>query len=112
MLKGKKTEILSNEEELQNLDAAFYEALEKHKGKRTAIFSHGYAITFFIMKWSKIEYVEKKDSIKFTFKDKEIFNGNVNVLEVFKLEFDEKNELIDIKNIEFEAIPYKDGMGK
>lgn len=31
---------------------------------------------------------------------------------MFKLEFDENNELIDIKNIEFDDLPYKDGMGK
>ena len=96
----------------ERISEAFYEALEKHKGKRIAIFSHGYAITFFIMKWCKFEYVEEKDDLKFTFKDKEVFNGKINAPEVFKLEFGEENELIDINNIKFEDLPYKDGMGK
>ena len=56
--------------------------------------------------------VEDKDDMKFTFKDKVIFNKKINAPEVFKLEFDENNELIDIQNIEFDDLPYKDGMGK
>lgn len=91
---------------------AFYEVLEKNKGKRIAIFSHGYAITFFIMKWCKFEYIEDKDNMKYTFKNKVIFNKKINAPEVFKLEFDEKNELTGIQNIEFDDLPYKDGMGK
>ena len=91
---------------------AFKEVINNNKGKRIAIFSHGYAITFFIMKWCKFEYIEDKDDMKFTFKDKEIFNKKINAPEVFKLEFDENNELIDIQNIEFDDLPYKDGMGK
>ena len=50
--------------------------------------------------------------MKYTFKDKTIFNKKINAPEVFKLEFDENNELIDIQNIEFEDLPYRDGMGK
>ena len=64
------------------------------------------------MKWCKFEYVEDKDDMKFTFKDKVIFNKKINAPEVFKLEFDENNELIDIQNNEFKDLPYKDGMGK
>ena len=96
----------------ERFSEAFYKILEKNKGKRIAIFSHGYAITFFIMKWCKFEYVDEKDDFIFTFKDKIIFNKKVNAPEVFKLEFDENNELIDINNIEFNDLQYKDGMGK
>ena len=102
----------SQKEVKERFSEAFREAIINNKGKRIAIFSHGYAITFFIMKWCKFEYIEDKDDMKFTFKDKEIFNKKINAPEVFKLEFDENNELIDIQNIEFDDLPYKDGMGK
>lgn len=102
----------SQKEVRERFDQALMEVINKNKGKKIAIFSHGYAITFFIMKWCKFEYIEDKDYIKFTFKDKVIFNKKINAPEVFKLEFDESNELIDIQNIEFKDLPYKDGMGK
>lgn len=50
--------------------------------------------------------------MKYTFKDKVIFCKKINAPEVFKLEFDEYNELIDLQNIEFDDLPYKDGLGK
>lgn len=102
----------SQKEVRERFSEAFREVIINNKGKRIAIFSHGYAITFFIMKWCNFEYIEDKDDMKFTFKDKEIFNKKINAPEVFKLEFDENNELIDIQNIEFKDLPYKDGMGK
>ncbi len=102
----------SQKEVRERFSEAFREVIINNKGKRIAIFSHGYAITFFIMKWCKFEYIEDKDDMKFTFKDKEIFNKKINAPEVFKLELDENNELIDIQNIEFDDLSYKDGMGK
>ena len=102
----------SQKEVRERFSEAFEEVINMNKGKRIAIFSHGYAITFFIMKWCKFEYLEDKDDMKFTFKDKVIFNKKINAPEVFKLEFDENNELIDIQNIEFKDLPYKDGMEK
>ena len=90
---------------------AFYEILNENKGKRIAIFTHGYAITFFIMKWCKFKYLEDKDDMKYTYNGKEIFNKKINAPEVFKLTFDDNNELLDIQNIEFEDLPYKYGLG-
>lgn len=91
---------------------AFNEILSNNKGKRIAIFSHGYAITFFIMKWCDFECMEDKDHFRFSFNDKEIFNKKINAPEVFKLEFNENNEIVSIENIEFDDLPYKDGLGK
>ena len=88
---------------------AMDEVLRCNKGKRIAIFSHGYAITFFLMKWCKFEYISDKDNIKLTFKNKEIFNKKVNAPEIFKLEFDENDNIINIENIEFSDLPYRDG---
>ena len=108
-----KTEGGESQKEVRaRFSEVFEEVIDKNKGKRIAIFSHGYAITFFIMKWCEFEYIEEEDYMKFTFKDKVIFNKRINAPEVFKLEFDENNELIDIQNIEFNDLPYKDGMGK
>ena len=108
-----KTEGGESQKEVRaRFSEAFEEVINKNKGKRIAIFSHGYAITFFIMKWCNFEYIEEKDNMKFTFKNKVIYNKKINAPEVFKLEFDENNQLIDIQNIEFNDLPYKDGMGK
>ena len=102
----------SQKEVRERFSESFEEVINKNKGKRIAIFSHGYAITFFIMKWCKFEYIEEKDFMKYTFKDKIIFCKKINAPEVFKLVFDKNNELIDIQNLEFEDLPHKDGLGK
>ena len=101
----------SQREVRKRFTKALYEILDKYKGKRIAVFSHGYAITFFLMTWCKFEYIEDKDNLKFTFKNREILNKKINAPEVFKLEFNDNNEIIDIENIEFKDLPYKDGLG-
>lgn len=99
----------SQKEVRQRFEKAITEVLEDNKGKRVAVFSHGYAITFFIMKWCKFEYLEDEDNIRFTFKGKEFFRNKINAPDVFKLEFDD-NELIDISHIQFDDLPFKPGI--
>ena len=99
----------SQKEVRQRFEQGMAEVLEDNKGKRVAVFSHGYAITFFIMKWCKFEYLEDEDNIRFTFKGKEFFRNKINAPEVFKLEFDD-NELIDISHIQFDDLPFKPGI--
>lgn len=101
----------SQKEVRERFTEALNEILNSNKGKRIAIFSHGYAITFFIMTWCKFEYNGEKDDIKFFFRNNKIFDKKINAPEVFKLEFDENNEIINIQNIEFNDLPYKDGLG-
>lgn len=101
----------SQKEVRKRFNEALLEILDRNKGKRIAIFSHGYAITFFIMKWCKFEYIKEKDNLKFVLKEKEIFNKKINAPEVFKLKFDENNEILSIENIEFDDLPYKNGLG-
>ena len=101
----------SQKEVRERFTEAFNEALEKNKGKRIAIFTHGYAMTFFIMTWCKFEYIKETDTFKLTYKDKELFDRRINAPEVFKLELDGANNLIDFKVIEFEDLPFKDGLG-
>ena len=102
----------SQKEVRKRFSEAFYEVLNANKGKRIAIFTHGNAITFFLMTLCKLEYDIEKDIRKFTFKDKVIFNKKLNAPEVFKLEFNENNEILNIQNIEFNDLPYKDGLGE
>ena len=96
----------------QRFTEAFEEILDKHKGKRIAIFSHGYAITFFLMKWCKLLSVDENYVKKLSFRDEIIFNAKMNAPELFKLEIDENNELISIKNIIFDDLPFAEGSGK
>ena len=90
---------------------AFNDVLKANKGKRIAIFSHGYAITFFLMTWCKFKYNGIKDNLQFYYRNKKIFDKKLNAPEVFKLVFDENNRIKDIKNIEFKSLPYVDGLG-
>lgn len=107
-----KTEGGESQKEVRaRFNEAFNEILEKNSGKRIAIFSHGYAILFFLMNWCKCEYTGNTDNLKFTYNKAEIFNKKINAPEVFKLEF-EKNKLKSIKNITFDDLPYKEGTGK
>lgn len=101
----------SQKEVRERFTEAFYEVLNSNKEKRIAIFSHAYAITFFLMTWCNFEYNNEKDDIKLLFKNRIIFNKKINAPEVFKLEFDENNEIINIQNIEFKDLPYKNGLG-
>lgn len=75
-------------------------------GERRAIFSHGYAITFFLMIWCKFRYDDLNDNLIFSFNGEEIFNGKLNAPDVFKLTFDEHDKVLDIENIKFDDLPY------
>ena len=98
----------SQKEVRERFTEAFNEVLKANKGKRIAIFSHAYAITFFIMTWCKFKYNGNKDNMQFYFRNKKIFDKKINAPEVFKLEFDENNKILNIENIEFSDLPYKD----
>lgn len=96
----------------QRLSEVYEEIIEKYKGKRIAVFSHGYAITIFLMKWCKLLSVDENYVKKLSFNDKIIFNAKMNAPEVFKLEIDENTELMNIENIIFEDLPFANGNGK
>lgn len=83
--------------------------LTKYKEKRIAVFSHGYAITFYLLKYCKLIYVDDNRHLTLSFKDKIIFDKAINAPELFKLTFDDK-ELIDIELIEYDDIEYNRGV--
>lgn len=90
------------------MDEAITEILKQHKDKRIAIFSHGYAITFYLLKYCKLTNLTD-EKFTFEFNNKILFDKKINAPEVFKLTFD-KEKLKSIELIEFEDIPYNNGV--
>ena len=90
------------------MDEAITEILKQHKDKRIAIFSHAYAITFYLLKYCKLVNIQE-NKFTFEFKNKIVFDKKINAPEVFKLTFDNE-ELMSIESIEFEDIPYNQGI--
>ena len=91
---------------------AFYEILEKNSGKRIAIFTHGYALTFFLMNWCELLEIDESKKRKMSFKGNVITDRMMNAPDVFKLEFDKNNEIINVQNLDFEDLPYMDAIGE
>ena len=98
----------SQEEVRSRMVEALYEIIEKHSDETVAVFSHGYAITFLLLKWCKLVNVDRDRKLTLSFNDKIIFNKKLNAPEVFKLIFD-KEVLKSIELIEFEDIPFMNG---
>lgn len=98
-----------SQEEVRN---RMYEALEEvvsaNRGKRIAIFSHGLAITFLLLKWCHLDNIFLDRKLVFSFKGKEVFNKRINSPDVFKLVFDEENNVLSIENIGFSDLDYED----
>lgn len=87
---------------------ALMEVINANNGKRIAIFSHGYAITFLLLKWCELESISTERILKINFRGKNIFNKRLNSPEVFKLVFDSNNEIKSIENIEFDDLEFDD----
>ena len=85
----------SQKEVRERFAEAMNEVLEANQGKRVAVFSHGYAITFYL---------------KFTYNDKIVLDDKINAPEVFKLVFNENKKLEDISRIAFSDLPFKPGV--
>ena len=98
----------SQKEVRERFDEVISEILEKYKDKRVAVFSHGYAITFYLLKYCKFLGVFD-EKLKYEFNGKIIIDKKINAPELFKLCFDDK-ELKSIEIIEFEDIPYNPGV--
>ena len=83
------------------VNEAFNEVVNNNRGKKIAIFSHGYAITFFLMKWVKLLELTEDRKFTFEFNGKVFYNKKLDAPEIFKLTINENNELIDIEYIPF-----------
>jgi len=76
------------------------EILTNNEDKRIAVFSHGYAICFYLLQFAKLEYIDMNKNVTITYKNEKILDGELNAPEIFKLEFDKK-ELISIEHLIF-----------
>ena len=105
-----KTEGGESQKDVRNrITEVFNEIVEKHKGKRIAIYTHGYAITFFLLNYCKL--VDIKDKIlTYEYNGKIIFNRMINAPEVFKLTLDNDNTVTNIEVIEFDDLPLNHGV--
>lgn len=105
-----KTEGGESQIDVQNrMSEIINEILEKHNNKRVAIFTHGYAITFYLLKYCKlIDIYDRK--LKYEYKGNILFDKTINAPEVFKLTFDDNKNLENIELIEFEELPFNHGI--
>lgn len=107
--KFKTTNGESQEEVSNRMHECINEILEKHNGKRIAVFTHGYAITFALLKWCELVSVDETRKLTLKYNNKIIMDKIINAPEVFKLEFDKDNNIKNIELIEFDDIPYMHG---
>ena len=98
----------SQKEVRNRMDEVINEILTKYKDKRICVFSHGYAMLFYLMKYCELIDVNR-DKIILKFNNKIIFDRYLNAPEVFKLTFNNK-KIENIELIEFEDIEYNLGI--
>ncbi len=87
----------SQKEVRERMTKAINKILEENKGKKIAIVSHATAISYYLKNYCDIKF--ENDKLVYRFNNKTKLNGYFNYCETFKLEFDDKNNLINIKNI-------------
>lgn len=84
----------SQKEVRERMYKTLMKVINENKGKRILIVGHSTANAYLLSNWCEISY----DS-NYKFNNKIFFDGKWNYLQTFKLSFDEKNSLTDIKNI-------------
>lgn len=83
----------------KRMNEVLLEILNKNQGKNIALVSHGTTISAMVKTWCNVVLNEETKLIEFYFNAKLVFDGNWNCPELFKLDFDENNNLINIKNV-------------
>ena len=105
-----KTEGGESQIEVQiRMSEVMEEIMTKYKNKRIAIFSHGYAITFFLLKFCKLLEIDG-ERLKLEFKGNVFFDKKINAPELFKIVVDDNFEIQNIELIEIEELPYIKGV--
>lgn len=90
----------SQKEVRKRMYKALIKAIEKYKGKRIFIVSHATSICFLFSKWCRLVLTSPREKIRqLYFNDELIFDGKIDCPCLFKLEFDDNNNLISIENI-------------
>ena len=95
----------SQKEVTNRVHSTIIKILNKNKDKTIAIVSHATAISYLFKLLGNIEI--KNDSLIYKFQNKTIFEGIFNYCETFKLTFNDKNELLEIKNIKYSNLSKK-----
>ena len=85
----------SQREVRERMDEVITEIVNEHPDSRIAIFTHGYAIFFYLLKYCELVNVNEDRLVVLNYKGKEIFNKVISAPEVFKLVFD--NGDVDIQ---------------
>ena len=74
------------------------EIINNNKGKTICIVSHGTALSSYLLNILNFEGIFD-NKLRFTFNGEEVFDGMWNAPHMFKLVFDDDNNLIEYKNI-------------
>lgn len=96
---------LVNGESRRDVTNRMYDTVNRilgdYKGKRIVIVSHGTAIGFLLSRWCNISLNNNNNKLdtKIMFDNRVIFNGNFPAPCVFKLVFDDGNNIVNIENI-------------
>ena len=81
------------------MNEVLFEILNQNQEKNIVVVSHGTAISTMLKTWCNVVLNEETKLIEFYFNDKLVFDGNWSCPELFKLEFDDNNNLVNIENI-------------
>lgn len=87
----------SQKEVTDRMYSVIMKIINRNKDKKIAIVSHATAITYLLKKWCDIKIVD--DKFRYSYNNKVLLDGYFDYCETFKLEFDDDNNVIDIKNI-------------
>ena len=93
----------SQRDVIARMNEVIDEILTNDKDKRIAIFSHGYAICFYLLQFAKLEYIDLNKNLTIKYKNNLILDGQLNAPEIVKLEFDNK-ELISIEQLIYDEL--------
>lgn len=91
---GESTNDTSN-----RMNEVLLEILNKNKNKKICIVSHGTAISAMLKRWCDVKLNENTKLIEIYFNNSLVFDGNWNCPELFRLDFDDNNNLVNIENI-------------
>ena len=99
----KNSEGESRKEVTKRMLEAFLEVVNNNRGKKIAIFTHDSSMTFLLMRWCKLEYIKEDKHKCLSFNNKIIIDRKYDAPEIFKLLVDDKNNVVEVKNIVLEA---------
>ena len=90
----------SQKEVRNRMFSVIIKILNENKNKNIAIVSHATAISYLLKAWCDIQIVD--DKLRYSFNNNILLEDYFNYCETFKLEFDDRNNLINVQNIKFD----------